>query len=413
MLAEERLQQVLANNLANMQTPGFKPTDGSLLSFPQQLISRVNYGQSGGTPVGTMGTGVTMQEGVPLFMQGNLQKSSSGLDVGILDGTPQGTYALVTTGTNAAGAANAGAGAGANGAAGAAANAIAAQSAHGTIVAGANGRLSINGQPLAVVNENGTPVAGVYAAVNPKYKGGALYATDGMPNYDSAGQPSYVFVNAKNKVLGVPGQNGWTGMSVRIGSNIDMGYHSFFPVAYKSPYAAGLALTRDGHFSVNANHFLVDSSGHAILPIGPNGLPIQNGRIQINPNYQGQDIFKANGSPVIGQNGQPSFSVVDTNGNKIAGAKLGTVNVDVTKLTPLGQTEYEFGGTLTPTTVMAGLRPTNGQIRPGYLEQSAVNVTSTMAQMNALISLYQANANVLQAEDTTVGLAVSDIGKVP
>ncbi len=398
MLAEERLQQVLSNNLANMQTPGFKPTDGELLSFPQQLINRVNYGQSGGTPVGTMGTGVTMQEGVPIFTQGTLQKTSSGLDVGILDGTPQGTYAVVTTGAATAA-----------GAAGAAAT----QSVHGTIAAGANGWLSINGQALAVVNENGTPVPGVHAAVNPKYKGGALYAADGMPNYDSAGQPSYVFVNAKNQVIGVPGQNGWTGMGVRIGSNIDMGYHSFFAVAYKSNYAAGLALTRDGHFSVNANHILVDASGHAILPIGQNGLPIPNARIQINPNYQGQDIFQANGSPVVGQNGQASYTVIDTNGNKVTGAKLGTVNADVTKLTPLGQTEYELGGTLSPTTVMAGLQPTTGQIRPGYLEQSSVNLTSTLVQMNALMSLYQANANVLQAEDTTVGLAVSDIGKVP
>lgn len=67
LLAEERLQQLLSNNLANVQTPGFKSSSGSFLSFPEELLQRVNYGSATGTSIGTLGTGVTLQEGVHGF----------------------------------------------------------------------------------------------------------------------------------------------------------------------------------------------------------------------------------------------------------------------------------------------------------------------------------------------------------
>lgn len=407
MLADERLQQMLANNLANAQTPGFKSSDGSLLMFPQQLLQQMNYGANGGTTIGKTGTGVVFQEGVPLFIQGMLQNSGRNLDVALVDSTPTGTYAAVA-GPGAAGAA----GATPAGQAGQAGQTFPA-SVQGTVVAGPGGQLTIHGQPLAVLNANGQVQPGIYAAVNPQYKGTALYAADGKPNYDANNNPSYVFVDGKGAVVGVPGQSGFDGLAIRAGTAADMGPHSFFAVAYQSPAGpSGVALTRDGHLDVNANHQLVDAAGNAILPVGANGQPIVNGRIVLNANYQGTDLFGPGGQPVVDKNGQPSYRVTDTAGNPLAGAKLGSVNADVSQLTPLGQTEFMVGRTLNAAQVTPLLQTGTAALKPGEVEQSNVDMTSTMAKMMSAISQYEANQRVIQTEDTLLGEAVQQVGKV-
>lgn len=389
LLAEERLQQLLSNNLANVQTPGFKSSSGSFLSFPEELLQRVNYGSATGTSIGTLGTGVTLQEGVPMFMQGVLNTTNNGLAVAIVDTGPSGPYAAV-------------------------ASAVTGQPASvaGQVAVGAGGRLEVGGRPIAVLDSTGKVVAGMTAIRNPAYQGGVLFAGDGLPNYDSAGNPSYYLANAQGKQVGIPGEGVWAGGGIRIGTSEDMGNHSFYAVAYQSPYASGIALTRNGEFQVNGNQELVDASGNAVLPVGSNGKPLANARIRVNSAYAGTAMFQADGSPVIGKNGQPSYTVVDTAGNPVAGARLGTVDADVTQLSPLGQTEYQLNGSLNPTQVLAQLQPGTGQMKPGAIEQSTVDATSTITQMAAVMSLYQANANVLQVQATTVGQAVTDVGKV-
>lgn len=412
MLADERLQQMLSNNLANAQTPGFKTSDGSILAFPQQLMMQMQYGSNSGTPIGTMGTGATFQEGVPLFIQGMLQNSGRNLDVALVDSTPPGTYAAVAGAPAGGGNGPAGNAAAGNAAAGNAQTPP--NSLQGTVTAGAGGRLSVQGQPLAVLGSSGQVLSGVYAAVNPNYKGTALYAADGKPNYDPNGNPSYLFVNAKGAVLGQPGEPGWSGAAIRIGNQNDMGLHSFYAVAYQSPAGpSGIALTRDGHFDVNANHQLVDASGNAVLPVNAAGKPLYNARIVLNTAYQGSTLFGANGQPVIDRNGQPSYRVVDTAGNTVPGARLGSVNADVTQLTPLGQTEFMVGGTLNPTQVSSQLKVGTGTMKPGELEDSNVNMTATMGQMLAAISSYEANQRVVQTENTMLTQAVQQIGQFP
>ncbi|MCF8567479.1 flagellar basal body protein [Alicyclobacillus tolerans] len=387
MLADERMQELLTNNLANAQTPGYKSSNGSMLEFPQQLLSAINYNGSGQrTPVGSMGTGVVLQEGVPLFTQGQITPTQRNLDVAISDSTPAGTYASVAKGSGV-------------------------QSIAGTVVAGAGGRLSINGTPLAVFDVKGQPVANMYAVKNPNYQGTALTAADGKPNYDAAGNPSYVFANAQGQVVGAPGEPGFDGVAIRVGNNLDMGEHSFFPVAYQSPTGpSGIALTKDGHFDTNSNHELVDAGGNAVLPVSPTGQVLYNARIVLNPQFHGSTIFGANGAPVTDSGGQPSYRVVDQNGNNIPGARLGTVNTDVTNLTPLGQTEFMVGGTLNSAQVMPLLQKGSGQLHPGELEGSNVDVTSTMTQMLSALNNYQANLHVLQTENQILNAAVNKVG---
>ena len=372
--------------------------------FPQQLLQQMNYGANGGTAIGKTGTGVVFQEGVPLFIQGMLQNSGRNLDVALVDSTPTGTYAAVAA---------PGAVTGAAGAAAATTGQAFPASVQGTVVAGPGGQLTIHGQPLAVLNANGQVQPGIYAAVNLQYQGTALYAADGKPNYDANNNPSYVFVDGKGALVGRPGESGFDGLSIRTGTDANMGAHSFFAVAYQSPDGpGGIALTRDGHLDVNANHQLVDAAGSVILPVGANGQPIVNGRIVLNANYQGTDLFGPGGEPVVDKSGQPSYRVTDTAGNPLTGAKLGTVNADVSQLTPLGQTEFMVGGTLNAAQVTPFLQTGTASLKPGEVEQSNVDMTATMGKMMSVISQYEANQRVIQTEDTLLGEAVQQVGKV-
>jgi flagellar basal-body rod protein FlgF len=92
MLANERMQEIVSNNLANVNTPGYKQQDGELMSFPEQLLYRVQYGKGIDSNVaapdaklGTLGTGVWLQESLTRFSEGNIQKSDQPYDYAIVD----------------------------------------------------------------------------------------------------------------------------------------------------------------------------------------------------------------------------------------------------------------------------------------------------------------------------------------
>ncbi|GEO24728.1 hypothetical protein AAC03nite_05130 [Alicyclobacillus acidoterrestris] len=385
MNVNELTQQLLANNLANDDTPGFKASMAEYIESPVQDIYESSYGGPLTSYVGQMGTGVTFQEGVPDFTAGTMQQTGRALDVGIADTLLSGSYASVQ-------------GAG---------------SVAGPVTVGAQGRLGVNGQPLAVYDANGNVLPGVYAVRNPQYQGSAaLTGTAGAPDYDASGNPSYVFANAAGQIIGVPGQDNAQGMAIRVGTNADMGYHSFFPVDYSSVSGAtGIALTKDGALQLDGNNTLVDAAGHPILPIGANGQPIVGGRIVVNPNYEGTSLFGADGQPLTDANGQVSYRVYDANNNVVAG-RLGTVDADVTQLSPLGQTEFMVGNSLSAASVLPQLRVGTGQLNPGSLEESNVNTTSIMTQMLNASSAYEANQRMVQTEDQLMQTAVTDVGKV-
>lgn len=388
LTADERLQQILANNLANAQTPGFKSSTGAMLEFPRQLLERIRYGEDAGPAVGKVGTGVVMQEGVPNFRQGDVVETGRNLDVAVVDRTPAGTYAAV-------------AGPGGQ-----------AVPVAGTVAVGPGGRLEVGGRPLAVLDSQGRVIPGVYAVKNPAYQGQALYAADGRPNWDAAGNPSYVLADAAGRVVARPGDAAFAGAAVRIGTEADMGYHSFFAVAYQSRQTSGMALTRDGHFSLNSRHELVDAAGHPVLPVGPDGLPVPGARIVVNPRYQGEQLFAADGRPLVDKAGQPSYRVLDAAGNPVAQARLGLVDVDVSRLQPLGEGEFQVAGSLNPALVRAALRPGSGRMQPGRLEQSNVDESAVTTQMLATLAQYEANQRVIRTEDQLLGEAVQDVGKV-
>lgn len=93
MMANNRLQQVLTNNLANASTPGFKKDQTVMRAFPAQLIKAMETGgtTAGGMKlpatqnnIGTLHAGVYAQEGIPSFTQGALKNTGNSTDLALL-----------------------------------------------------------------------------------------------------------------------------------------------------------------------------------------------------------------------------------------------------------------------------------------------------------------------------------------
>jgi flagellar basal-body rod protein FlgF len=93
MLAGERKQEIISNNLANINTVGYKKDDGVMRSFPEMLLYAVNdHTGSGpqaigpGTPtMGSVGTGAFLEEVLTRFTPGMLKQSTNKLARAIID----------------------------------------------------------------------------------------------------------------------------------------------------------------------------------------------------------------------------------------------------------------------------------------------------------------------------------------
>ena len=95
MISQQRRQEMLTNNLANANTPGFKADQGSMRAFPEMLITSMNtetlpvkkrYQLNGTNIIGPINTGVYMQEALPKFKQGDIQETGNQTDLAIIDG---------------------------------------------------------------------------------------------------------------------------------------------------------------------------------------------------------------------------------------------------------------------------------------------------------------------------------------
>lgn len=89
MIAQQQRQEMLTNNIANANTPGFKADQASLRSFPNMLIHAMgtNSVPRGQAPaIGTLTTGVYLQERMPNFRQGDLMETGNNTDIALLQG---------------------------------------------------------------------------------------------------------------------------------------------------------------------------------------------------------------------------------------------------------------------------------------------------------------------------------------
>ena len=88
MLTQMRREQMLTNNMSNINTPGYKADRAELRAFPQMLLDRIRAGELPiNSKVGSLATGVYMQEAVPNFAQGDLVETGNTTDVALLQGS--------------------------------------------------------------------------------------------------------------------------------------------------------------------------------------------------------------------------------------------------------------------------------------------------------------------------------------
>ncbi len=87
MYASQRKTEMLTNNMANAQTPGYKADHSHVRAFPEMLIERFNAGKSRTNQIGSLHTGVYVQELIPRFIQGDTIQTERSTDLALLDRT--------------------------------------------------------------------------------------------------------------------------------------------------------------------------------------------------------------------------------------------------------------------------------------------------------------------------------------
>lgn len=95
MIANQRQQEALANNIANANTPGYKADQATLRAFPELLMQQMGtkkvptkYSSNLPiqNPIGSLNTGVYVQEMVPNQTQGDVRETGNNTDMAIVNG---------------------------------------------------------------------------------------------------------------------------------------------------------------------------------------------------------------------------------------------------------------------------------------------------------------------------------------
>lgn len=140
--------------------------------------------------------------------------------------------------------------------------------------------------------------------------------------------------------------------------------------------------TRAGDFTLNKEGYLVTNEGDYVLDVNSK-------RIKIDP--LADTAIKKDGS-------------IEQNGVKIG--QIGLVDfADYDYLEKYGETYYEA-------VEGAEFITSDAQIHSGYLEMSNVQVVSEMVEMINITRQYESNQKIMQTYDSSLEIAVSQLGRV-
>jgi flagellar basal-body rod protein FlgF len=85
MISEQRRHDTITNNIANINSPGFKQGNALSRSFPEMLISTIRGGQGASSaPLGRMSLGVFSEENISIHTQGDLQETQNPFDFALV-----------------------------------------------------------------------------------------------------------------------------------------------------------------------------------------------------------------------------------------------------------------------------------------------------------------------------------------
>lgn len=85
MLAEQRKTEMIVNNMANANTPGYKVDQSAIRTFPKMLMERMSLQTGLAQNTGSLSTGIYMQEVIPNFAQGALKETDNKTDMALFD----------------------------------------------------------------------------------------------------------------------------------------------------------------------------------------------------------------------------------------------------------------------------------------------------------------------------------------
>ncbi|GIQ61986.1 flagellar hook-basal body complex protein FlhO [Paenibacillus cisolokensis] len=84
MLTQQRRHDTVTNNIANLNTPGYKQSVAVSRSFPEMLLSIVGASDQPNAAIGPIHTGVLAEESLLLHLQGDLLKTNRMSDFAIV-----------------------------------------------------------------------------------------------------------------------------------------------------------------------------------------------------------------------------------------------------------------------------------------------------------------------------------------
>ncbi|MFC5531051.1 flagellar hook-basal body protein [Cohnella yongneupensis] len=84
MTAQQRRHDTITNNIANLNTPGFKGTNAVERSFPDMLLSAMGGPDPSISSIGKLSTGVFTEENLLSMGQGDLQQTNRSQDLALI-----------------------------------------------------------------------------------------------------------------------------------------------------------------------------------------------------------------------------------------------------------------------------------------------------------------------------------------
>jgi len=164
-------------------------------------------------------------------------------------------------------------------------------------------------------------------------------------------------------------------------SNLDVAIEGDGFFVLENPEGGDRLYTRNGHFTVSAEGYLVNDEGFRVLG---DGGPLEVG----------------NGTVSISESGETSV-------NESIVGRLQVVDFpDKTALTKQGDSAFAPRDKVEPEPVA------NVSLRQGYLERSNINVIKEMVGMILTLRNFEAGSRAIQAQDESLNALFNNVGKV-
>ncbi|MDD4889825.1 MAG: flagellar hook-basal body protein [Phycisphaerae bacterium] len=180
-------------------------------------------------------------------------------------------------------------------------------------------------------------------------------------------------------------------------------------------FAAGPLEATDSPFDVALN---TGATADGFLSIqGKDGKQqwTRDGRLTLDPT--GKLITQTSGLTVLDSTGKPI--TLDPADGPVSIDQAGNIRQSENEIATLGLASFSHPERLVKLgacqfAAASDMKPEafRGQVAQGHVETSAAEPTSLLAQMILVQRAYEANANMIRLQDTTLGRAVNDVGKI-